>query len=52
MLPSGYLLNFGKLGNNQLPITTFCKQFEFGVDENGCFSDSVLWKTRSGARIN
>ena len=25
------------------------KQFAFGV---GCFSDSVLWKTRSGARIN
>ena len=37
MLPSGDLLNFGKLGNNHLPLTTFGKQFAFGVDEKGCF---------------
>ena len=51
MLPSGDLLNFGKTGNNLLPLNTFGKLFAFGVDEDGCFSESVLWKTRSGARI-
>ena len=52
MLPLGDLLNFGKLGNNHLPLTTFGKQFAFGVDEKGCFSDYLMWKTRSDARIN
>ena len=46
------IILFGKTGNNHLPLTTYGKQFAFGVAKKGCFLDSVLWKTRSGARIN
>ena len=49
-----YLLNFGYKSNNHGP-NYFWQAVCFWVrlrTEKECFSDSVLWKTGSGARIN